>query len=50
MERRNQSGKRKAMPYTQMMPGIDLSSLPEEANGDPGYQVSYRGIPNSIAI
>lgn len=54
MGKRNQSQERlrggKGMAYTQMMPSIDVSTLPEGAHGDPGYQVSYRGIPNSVAI
>ena len=53
MEARNQSPARRSrghLPYTQMMPSIDLSSLPAADHGDPGFQVSYRGIPTSIAI
>ena len=53
MEARNQGPARHGrghLPYTQMMPSIDTSSLPAAAHGDPGFQVSYRGIPTSIAI
>lgn len=54
MERRNQTEARlrggKGFPYTQMMPGIDLGTAEPGEDGDIGYQVSYRGIPNSIAI
>ena len=53
MKARNQSPARLSqghLPYTQMMPSIDLSNLPAAAHGDPGSQVSDRGIPTSIAI